>query len=124
MRRPALRLRSDQFEYVQLILLAVIVGVLAALGNLGFRTLIEFCSWLFREVEWNALGIGRGGWHLAVIPVILMSRGAGGLLLDRIFPQDLLGSGLPNFLALVHLGSARSKRQAIFVHAARAAIVV
>ncbi len=57
MRRPSLSLRSDQFEYVQLILLAVIVGVLAALGNLGFRELIEFFSWLFRGLEWNALGI-------------------------------------------------------------------
>jgi len=122
MRRPALRLRSDQFEYVQLILLAVIVGVLAALGNLGFRKLIEFCSWLFREVEWNALGIGRGGWHRAFIPVILMSGGAAVLLLDRIFPEDVLGYGFPNFLEMVNLGSARIKRQWIFVKAAGAAI--
>src|ERR1700687_1905436 len=122
MRRPALRLRSDQFEYVQLILLAVIVGVLAALGNLGFRKLIEFCSWLFREVEWNALAIERGGWHRGFIPVILMSGGAAVLLLDRIFPEDVLGYGFPNFLEMVNLGSARIKRRWIFVKAAGAAI--
>src|SRR6266850_855790 len=122
MRRPALRLRSDQFEYVQLILLAVIVGVLAALGNLGFRKLIDFCSWLFREVEWNALGIERGGWHRAFIPLILMSGGVAVLLLDRIFPEDVLGYGFPNFLEMVNLGSARIKRQWIFVKAAGAAI--
>src|SRR6266403_4447221 len=122
MRRPALRLRSDQFEYVQLILLAVIVGVLAALGNLGFRKLIEFCSWLFREVEWNALGIERGGWHRAFIPLILMSGGVAVLLLDRIFPEDVLGYGFPNFLEMVNLGSARIKRRWIFVKAAGAAI--
>src|SRR3984893_11487965 len=122
MRRPALRLRSDQFEYVQLILLAVIVGVLAALGNLGFRKLIEFCSWLFREVEWNELGIGRGGWHRVFIPLILMSGGAAVLLLDRIFPEDVLGYGFPNFLEMVNLGSARIKRRWIFIKAAGAAI--
>ena len=77
MRRPALWLRSDQFEYVQLILLAVIVGVLAALGNLGFRKLIEFFSWLFRAVQWSAFGIERGGWHRVFIPVILMSGAMG-----------------------------------------------
>src|SRR6266481_478867 len=122
MRRPALRLRSDQFEYVQLILLAVIVGVLAALGNLGFRKLIEFFTWLFRQVEWNALGIERGGWHRAFIPVILMSGGVAVLLLDRIFPEDVLGYGFPNFLEMINLGSARIKRRWIFVKAAGAAI--
>src|SRR6266481_550353 len=122
MRRPALRLRSDQFEYVQLILLAVIVGVLAALGNLGFRKLIEFFTWLFRQVEWNALGIGSGGWHRGFIPVVMVSGGAVILLLDRLFPEDVLGYGFPNFLEMVNLGSARIKRRWIFVKAAGAAI--
>ena len=122
MRRPAFWLRADQFEYVQLILLAVIVGVLAALGNLGFRRLIEFFSWLFRVVEWRALGIDRGGWHRGLIPLILMSGGAVILILDRVFPEDVLGYGFPNFLEMVNLGSARIKRRWIFVKAAGAAV--
>ncbi len=122
MRRPSFALRSDQFEYVQLILLAVTVGVLAALGNLGFRKLIEFFSWLFRVLEWNALGIGLGGAHRALIPLILLSGGAVILLLDRIFPEDVLGYGFPNFLEMVNLGTARLKRRWIFVKAAGAAI--
>jgi CIC family chloride channel protein len=122
MRRPSLSLRVDQFEYVQLILLAVIVGVLAALGNLGFRKLIEFFSWLFRVAEWNALGIGLGGWHRALIPLILLSGGVAILLLDRIFPEDVLGYGFPHFLEMVNLGTARLKRRWIFVKAAGAAL--
>src|SRR5882757_2853650 len=98
MRRPTLSLRVDQFEYVQLILLAVTVGILAALGNLGFRQLIDFFSWLFRGLEWNALGIDRGGWHRALMPMILLSGGVAILLLDRVFPEDVLGYGFPNFL--------------------------
>ena len=120
MRRPSLSLRSDQFEYVQLILLAVTVGVLAALGNLGFRSLIEFFSWLFRGYEWNALGIDHGGWYRALIPVILMSGGVAILVLNRIFPGDVLGYGFPNFLEMVNLGTARLKRRWIFVKAAGA----
>jgi CIC family chloride channel protein len=122
MRRPSLSLRSDQFEYVQLILLAVTVGVLAALGNLGFRKLIELFSWLFRVVEWNALGIDLGGPHRYLIPVILVSGGAAILLLNRIFPGDVLGYGFPNFLEMVNLGTARLKRRWIFVKAAGAAL--
>jgi chloride channel protein, CIC family len=122
MRRPTLSLRVDQFEYVQLILLAVIVGVLAALGNLGFRQLIEFSSWVFRGLEWHALGIDKGGFHRALIPIVLMSGGVAILLLDRIFPGDVLGYGFPNFLEMVNLGTARLKRQWIFVKAAGAAL--
>jgi CIC family chloride channel protein len=122
MRRPSFALRVDQFEYVQLILLAVTVGVLAALGNLGFRGLIELFSWLFRVVEWNALGIGLGGLHRALIPVILLSGGVAILLLDRLFPGDVLGYGFPNFLEMVNLGTARVKRRWIFVKAAGAAL--
>ncbi len=122
MRRPSLSLRSDQFEYVQLILLAVTVGVLAALGNLGFRKLIEFFSWLFRVAEWNALGIDLGGPHRFLIPLILMSGGVAILLLNRIFPGDVLGYGFPNFLEMVNLGTARLKRRWIFVKAAGAAL--
>jgi chloride channel protein, CIC family len=122
MRRPSLALRTDQFEYVQLILLAMIVGVLAALGNLGFRQLIEFFSWLFRGLEWNALRIGLGGAHRAVIPLILLSGGVAILLLDRLFPGDVLGYGFPNFLEMVNLGTARMKRRWIFVKAAGAAL--
>src|SRR5258708_8021652 len=122
MRRPTLSLRVDQFEYVQLILLAVIVGILAALGNLGFRKLIEFFSWVLRVVEWNALGIEHGGWHRGLIPLILLSGGVAILMLDRIFPEDVIGYGFPNFLEMVNLRTARLKRRWIFVKAAGAAL--
>jgi CIC family chloride channel protein len=122
MRLPALGLRTDQFEYVQLILLSVVVGVLAAIGNLGFRKLIEFFSWLFREVEWNALGINEGGWHRALIPIVLMSGGVVILLLDKIFPDDVLGYGFPSFLEMVNLGTAKVKGSWIIAKAAGAAV--
>src|SRR5258708_14604013 len=51
-----------------------------------------------------------------------MSGGVAVLLLDRIFPEDVLGYGFPNFLEMVNLGSARIKRQWIFVKAAGAAV--
>ena len=60
MSRP-LSLRTDEFNYTLQILLAATVGVLAALGNLGFRVLIEFFTWVFLGLEWGALGIARGG---------------------------------------------------------------
>src|ERR1700758_2188885 len=54
--RP-LSLRADEFNYTLQILLAVLVGALAALGNLGFRALIEFFTRIFLGLEWRALEI-------------------------------------------------------------------
>jgi hypothetical protein len=75
-RPAALTLRSGQFEYLELAMLAVTVGVLAACGNLGFRALIELCAWFFRTLEWHLLGIGRGGLFRLLIPAVLLSGAA------------------------------------------------
>jgi len=115
-------MREDQFEYVRLIVLAVLVGVFAALGNLGFRELIEFSSWLFRSVEWRVLGIPRGRAFVLLIPIVLLSGGAAILILDYFFPGDVMGYGFPNFLEMVNLGGGRIKRTWIFVKAAGAAL--
>ncbi|HZZ06907.1 MAG TPA: chloride channel protein [Candidatus Binataceae bacterium] len=115
-------LRTDEFNYTLQILLAAAVGVLAALGNLGFRALIQFFTWLFLGLEWAALGIDRGGWRLGLVPIVLLSGGAGMILLDRLFPGDVLGYGFPNFLEMVNLGSARIKRRWIVLKALGAAL--
>jgi CIC family chloride channel protein len=122
MKVPRLALRADQFEYLQLILLAVIVGVLGALGNLGFRELIVFFSWLFRQVEWNALEIYRGGFYLGFIPVVLLSGGVCIVLLNYFFPGEVYGYGFPRFLEMVNLGNAVISRKWIFVKATGAAL--
>ena len=115
-------LRVDQLEYLETILMAVAVGMLAALGNLGFRRLIDFFSWVFRGLEWRALGIHEHSWTLLLIPLILLSGGVGMLILNYFFPGDVLGYGFPNFLEMVNLGNARIKRRWIFLKALGAAL--
>jgi chloride channel protein, CIC family len=122
MRAPGFGLRTDQLEYVQLILLSVIVGVLGALGNFGFRALIEFFTWLFQQVQWTALGIERGGYYRLLIPVVLMSGGVLIMLVDRVFPEDVLGYGFPQFLEQINLGNPRIKRRWMFVKAIGASL--
>ncbi len=122
MRWRATALSPEQFEYLNLILLAAAVGTLGALGNLCFRGLIELFSWVFRGLEWRALGIGHGGWHLALLPIVLLSGGVLIIGLDYLFPGDVLGYGFPNFLEMVNLGGARIKRRWIFLKAAGAAL--
>jgi len=121
LKRP-LSLRTGEFNYTLQIVLAAIIGVLAALGNLGFRVLIEFFTWVFLGLEWGALEIARGGLYLGLVPVVLLSGGVGMIVLDRLFPGDVLGYGFPNFLEMVNLGSARIKRRWILLKALGAAL--
>ena len=120
-REQALSLRTDQAEYLELVLLAVVVGVLAAFGNIGFRELIDLCRWIFLTLESSALGIGRGASRL-LLPLVLLSGAAAIILLDYFFPGDVLGYGFPNFLEMVNLGNARIHRTWIFVKAMGAAV--
>ncbi|MGH7948089.1 MAG: chloride channel protein, partial [Candidatus Binataceae bacterium] len=113
---------ADQFEYVQLIVLAAVVGALAAVAHFLFSRLIAGCSWLFRGVGFDALGVDRGWPWTLLIPLVLVAGGIAMLLLDRIYPGDVLGYGFPNFLELVNLGTARIKRRWIIVKAVAAAL--
>jgi CIC family chloride channel protein len=113
---------GSQFEYFWLIIVGAVVGVLGALANIGFRTLIEASSWLFRVLEWTALEINRGSWFVLLTPVVLLSGGVALLGLNYLFPGDVFGYGFPEFIAMLHLGRARIERRWIFIKAAGAAL--
>jgi CIC family chloride channel protein len=112
---------SSQLEYVELILLAAGVGVLAAFGNFGLRELVHFFSWFFLIHEGDLLGIGSG-WGRLLTPIILVSGGGVLLLLNYFYPGDVLGYGFPNFLETVNLGNARLRPRWIFLKAVGAAL--
>jgi chloride channel protein, CIC family len=119
--RP-LSMSHSQAEYLGLILLATAVGVLAALGNLGFRALIGLFTWVFQKREWDLLQIPHGMPYTLLIPMVLVSGGVVIMLLEFIFPGDILGYGFPNFLEMVHLGEARIKRRWMFIKALGSAL--
>src|SRR5207244_4564568 len=83
--------------------LAVITGTHAAVCNLVFRAAIQGFTWLFQG---QAARLGRGG-----IPLTLVAGGLVLLLLDRLFPGEVLGYGFPRFLEMLHLQGARVKRR-------------
>lgn len=112
---------ASKYEFIELVLLAVGVGVLAACGNLFFRSLIQLFSSVFLGLEWRALGIGVG-LSRGLIPLVLLTGGACILALNYFSPGDVLGYGFPNFLEMVNLGNARIRRRWIFVKATGAAL--
>ena len=112
----------NQAEYIWLILLASLVGVLGAFGNLMLREAIRFFMWVFQVLEWNALQIPRGIPFSLLIPLVLVSGGLVIMLLDLLLPGDIMGYGFPAFLEKIHLGDARLKTNWIVAKAVGPAV--
>src|SRR5438128_12139110 len=99
--KPALGLRGiveNERRYAWLIALAVLTGVLGAVGNVVFRDAILGATWLFQG---RVAPLGRIG-----IPLALIGGGLVLLALDRLFPGEVLGYGFPRFLEMLHLHGA------------------
>jgi CIC family chloride channel protein len=95
-------------QYARLMVLAVATGLLGAVGNVVFRAAIDGARWVFLD-------------HLGV-PLALVAGAAALLVLDRLFPHEVLGYGFPRFLEMLHLEGARVKRRWMIVKTLGAAI--
>jgi CIC family chloride channel protein len=106
--------RPTERRYAWFVALAAVTGVLGAVGNVVFRLAIEGATWLFQT---STTPLGRGA-----IVASLLAGGATLLVLDRLFPGEVLGYGFPRFLEMLHLQGARVKRRWMVVKTLGAAI--
>src|SRR2546427_9704690 len=81
-------------RYAWRIGLAVVTGILGAVGNVVFREAIAGATWLFQG---RLAPLGRAG-----IPLALVAGGLALLCLDRLFPGEGLRHGFPRFLGMLH----------------------
>src|SRR5438874_2547091 len=100
---PVARAAAGGERRTALMALAVVTGLLGAVGNVAFRAAIAGATWLFRGL---LAPLGRPG-----IPLSLLAGGVALLVLDRVFPDEVLGYGFPRFLEMLHLQAARVKRR-------------
>ncbi len=126
-RRLKLRLLSHFHisENTFMVVLAVIIGVLAGLGNYVFRKTIDLIHFLIVEQGQQLLNIDPEHWSperllIFIFPVI------GGLLvipLWMLFPKDLKG-GFGSFLVKVNLKGAKLPMRPMFTRGFGAAITL
>ncbi|MBE0617592.1 MAG: chloride channel protein, partial [Proteobacteria bacterium] len=104
--------------------MSVAVGLLAGLGNLAFRWLIELVRFVIFEEGGRRLGIEAGFPALLLLP-LLPTAGAVLLVpLDVLFPGEVRGYGLPRFLEVVNLKGAIFRARTIVVKSLAAAITI
>jgi len=102
-------------DETQLILIAVVVGVLAALGYALLRTSLEQVEAYFFGPLHSLLSIDLGGWRRVGI-VLLPVLGIVCLIpLMLLFPGDVGGYGLPRFLEIVNLRGGVIRARSILI---------
>ncbi|MEA2108874.1 MAG: chloride channel protein [Pseudomonadota bacterium] len=119
-----LKRRLSISENYFFIFLAVIIGLLSGLGNLGLRKCIELCHEYIFMTGHEFLHIGDGGFHWFLLPLLPMFGGALIVLLEIMFPGQASGYGLPNFLKTINLGSGVLKKRGVLVKMIAPAITI
>ncbi len=119
-----LKKRLSISENYFFIFLAVIIGLLSGLGNMGLRKCIELCHEYIFMTGHEFLHIGDGGFHRFLLPLLPMIGGALIVPLEMMFPGQASGYGLPNFLKTINLGSGVLKKRGVLVKMIAPAITI
>lgn len=106
--------------------IAILVGALAGAANLAFRTAIEGARYFFWDVLGRAMNFRLGDYsgNFFLIPLIPILGMGLIVLLDRLFPGEIKGYGLPRFLELVNLRGGYLKRRWIMLKTLATAVTL
>ena len=107
-----------------LVFLAILIGVLSAVGNWCLTAAIEFFHEYFFVAGSELLKVDSGDWHRYLLPLLPI---IGGLLLvplEKNFPGYVCGYGLPNFLKTVNLSRGRLPKRSIWLKILAPAITI
>ncbi|MBI5017950.1 MAG: chloride channel protein [Deltaproteobacteria bacterium] len=119
-----LRGRLRLSEYTGLLLTAAAVGLLAGLGNVAYRKLLELAHLLLFEEWGNLLGVRSYFPSLLLLPLLPMTGALLLMPLDAWFPGEIRGPGLPRFLESVNLKGAIFRARSIVAHAAGSILTI
>jgi len=99
--RMAAGLRTDENTF--LIISSMIVGVLGGAANILFRSTLQFVHNVVFVHGSQLLGITRGGWYRALLPLLPMTGALLLIPLSLLFPGEVNGYGFAKFLEAVNI---------------------
>ncbi len=100
-------------ENTGMMIIASVIGLLAGLCNIIFRTVVHWVDTIFLEGGKGLLGIEQGGWHLLLLPLIPISGMILLIPLSLLFPGEVNGYGFTKFLRKVNLEGGYIKARTI-----------
>ncbi len=90
-------------ENTRMMIIATVIGLIAGVCNIVFRTVVHWVHKIFLEGGTHLLGIELGGWHLLLLPLIPITGMILLIPLSLRFPGEVNGYGFTKFLRKVNL---------------------
>ncbi len=100
-------------ENTGMMIIASVIGLLAGLCNIVFRTIVHWVDEIFMVGGKDLLNIDQGGWHLLLLPLIPMAGMVLLIPLSLLFPGEVNGYGFTKFLRKVNLEGGYIKARTI-----------
>jgi len=94
-------------ENTRMVVIASLIGVIAGLANICFRTVLEF---VHQSIFVPGYAIAsQGGWHILLLPLIPISGIVLLIPLAMLFPGEIYGYGFTKFLRKVNIRGGSMK---------------
>lgn len=111
-------------ENTGMMIIASVIGLMAGLCNIVFRTTVHWMDTVFLHGGKELLGIEQGGWHLLLLPLIPMFGMVLLIPLSLKFPGEVNGYGFTKFLRKVNLEGGYIKARTIALKIVATALTI
>jgi len=111
-------------ENTRMILIAACIGLMSGVAIIVFRESVDFVHEQIFVRGHELLGIGEGGWHQFLLPLIPMFGMVLLIPLSLAFPGKVNGYSFTNFLRRVNMENGVIRLRNIFIKLAATAITI
>ncbi|HID01868.1 MAG TPA: chloride channel protein, partial [Desulfobacterales bacterium] len=111
-------------ENTRIMLIASVIGLLAGVCNIVFRTVVHWVDTIVLHGGKDLLGIEQGGWHLLLLPLIPMAGMVLLIPLSLRYPGEINGYSFTQFLRKVNLEGGYIKARTIVLKILSTALTI
>jgi chloride channel protein, CIC family len=111
-------------ENTRMMIIATVIGLMAGVCNIIFRTVVHWVDVIFLHGGKNLLGIDQGGWNLLLLPLIPMAGMVLLIPLSLLFPGEINGYSFTKFLRKVNLEGGYIKARTIVLKIVSTALTI
>jgi len=111
-------------ENTRIMIIATVIGLLAGMFNIIFRTVVHWVDTIFLHGGKELLCIEQGGWHLLLLPLIPMAGMVLLIPLSLRYPGEINGYSFTKFLRKVNLEGGYIKARTIVLKILSTALTI